>query len=152
MRTGGGASGRSETLRVLIVDDEEHVLLGLDAVLSETFRTITCSDPAVAVQIASTQPIDVLCADYSMPSMNGLELVETLARTNDVIAAVLITGQIEAYLEEASRRMAREGRPLAVLAKPCDPRELIRAVERVGQFARMRRAVSAMRKDVRHVK
>lgn len=64
-----------------------------------TFRTITSSDPAVAVQIASTQPIDVLCADYAMPTMNGLELVESLARKNDVIAAVLITGQIEAYLQ-----------------------------------------------------
>ena len=149
---GVGETSKDGSLRVLIVDDEEHILFGMEAVLSDHFQTTSCSDPFVALQIASSQQIDVLCADYSMPRMNGLELVDRLAQHNGVVAAVLVTGKIEAYLEEASQRMAREGRPLAVLCKPCDPADLIRAVERVGQLSRMRRAVAAMRKDVQRAR
>ncbi len=75
-------------LRCIAIDDE---LLALE-LLEDNIRKIphlhlvaACSNPLQAVQLLQEQEIDLIFSDIRMPSLNGLELIQTLPHKPMVI-------------------------------------------------------------------
>jgi DNA-binding NtrC family response regulator len=66
---------------------------------------------------AST-PIDILFTDYSMPGMNGIQLMETVAQRWPHMRLILSSGYLD---DEAQERVGRLNAHL--LAKPYEMRE-----------------------------
>jgi signal transduction histidine kinase/CheY-like chemotaxis protein len=119
------AKQESEGLRVLLVEDNEEVAAGTEALLSMMGHQVTYvfnADTAVGVlenardQAASFKdfPFDVVLSDIHMPGkLNGIDLAELLERFEPRVPVILVTG----YAEELDRARQVDAR---VLSKPFD--------------------------------
>jgi signal transduction histidine kinase/CheY-like chemotaxis protein len=115
--------GDMEGLRVLLVEDNEEVAAGTEALLTMMGHQVTYvfnADTAVTVLDAARAetpaafPFDVVLSDIHMPGqLNGIDLAELLQRTEPHIPVILVTG----YAEELDRARQVGAR---VLSKPFD--------------------------------
>jgi len=98
-----GANSNSNLMRVLIVDDEENTRIGLSKLLSqEGYCIASAADGQEAIEyLQEEQWVDVVITDLKMPQLNGLQLLQELARNYPQIHVVMITayGGVESYLE-----------------------------------------------------
>ena len=68
---------RAVSGRVLVVDDEMDVMTSLCAILSEVgYEVVGFTRGRDALEMLKKQSFDVLLADFDMPDMNGLELLQ----------------------------------------------------------------------------
>jgi len=115
-------SGRN---RVMFVDDEEGVRLSWDRVLSEKgFSVKTAGDGVSAISALRAEPADVVVADWRMPVMDGLELLEWVHGEQPETRFILLTG----YGNEEVERKARELGAYEYLNKPISPETLAAVV------------------------
>ncbi len=83
-----------EKIKIILVDDHKIFLEGLSNMLSkekdiEIVKTF--HKPKEALQFIKENPIDLLISDFSMPEMNGGELVEKVKKTHPDIKTLFIT-------------------------------------------------------------
>ncbi|NRA35068.1 MAG: response regulator [Polyangiaceae bacterium] len=138
------SSGSQHRLHVLVVDDAADVLESVGALLESQFSVELCSNSTEAFDRMLAKDYDVLCTDYQMPGMSGLDLVDALERRDVMIGVVLVTGRYERFAE--ARKSGGQSVPLSVLLKPYRSGDLLEAVRRTATFARMKRAVNAIGK------
>jgi len=109
-------------LSAYLVDDELLAIERLTRLLGkfDLLRIAgSASDPAVALEFLSHEPVDVLFLDIQMPGMNGLERQPFVIFTT-------------AYDEYALR--AFEVNSIDYLVKPIEPQQLERAVGKLGRL------------------
>ena len=114
----------SETLRVLIVDDEPLARRGLrkDLASDPTIQVVgDCGDGFEAVRLAAELKPDLIFLDIQMPRLDGFEVLELL---DPEIAVIFVT----AHDEHAVR--AFEVNAVDYLLKPVDPERLRASLER----------------------
>ncbi|HEY0194609.1 MAG TPA: response regulator [Kofleriaceae bacterium] len=110
---------------VLLVDDDPGVRFALTEVLHDRgYRVIPVSSGAQA--LASLQGVDVVLTDYSMPGMNGLELIAAIAQRMPGLPVILLT----AHCSELMARSASSYGACGCLSKPFDVEEISRLIER----------------------
>jgi CheY-like chemotaxis protein len=110
--------GRSGKAKVLVIDDEEHVLSAITELLSKEFDVIGCKSPATALDIIHANPfIAVVISDQRMPQMSGVDFLIEAQRLAPDIPKILLTGQIDA---EDVIRLVNEGQVFRYLSKPWD--------------------------------
>lgn len=83
-------------VRILLVDDDENVLFIIKRRImqqSPTLEIVTCNSAQAALQQLANHPFDAIVADYLMPEINGLELLQQLRYTNNNIPFIILTGQ-----------------------------------------------------------
>jgi putative nucleotidyltransferase with HDIG domain len=105
-------------LRVLFVDDEPHVLAGLQ----RSFRShrdnwdtrFTNSGAAALVELAQT-PADVLVSDMRMPVMSGGDLLTAVMERWPAIVRVILSGHADLELVHRTIGSAHQ-----FLRKPCN--------------------------------
>ncbi|WP_090535469.1 hybrid sensor histidine kinase/response regulator [Paraburkholderia sartisoli] len=113
-------------LRILLVDDNEEVSAGTEALLQMMGHEITCVfnadaamrlfDEARAKQARTGEPLpfDLVISDIHMPgAMNGIDLAEAVLAFETKLPVILVTG----YAEELERARHVDVR---VLSKPFD--------------------------------
>ncbi len=140
MRALERADERAAAIRVLVVDDDTATVESMAAVLESEVQVevTTCTSPTAALRALSAVDFDVICSDYRMPEMTGIELLGRASARAPHVGCLLITG--------ANDYERREGEALYyVLLKPYDPERLIRLVRQLGKVAQMKRSVSALR-------
>jgi CheY-like chemotaxis protein len=119
-----------DTKKVLVVDDEVHILHVVSLKLRNAgFTVITAQDGQEALEIAQVELPDLIITDYQMPHLSGLELCQRLKQlpgTKD-IPALLLTARGFA-LEESS--IASTGIKRC-LHKPFSPRQMLLEVEEI---------------------
>ena len=119
-------------LRVLVVDDEPDVLLGLRMLVESMgvqVRTASCGHEALE-RMHEWEPHLVL-SDITMEEMNGLELLDAVKRHHPNVKVILITGYgtIELAVSSLQRRAVH------FITKPFDNEEIRFAVCHYGQEA-----------------
>jgi two-component system nitrogen regulation response regulator NtrX len=78
---------------VLIVDDEESIRSSLEKLLSyEKYQTVTAPDGPTALEIVSSEKIDIVLLDIKMPGMDGLEVLQKLRDQRTDLPVVIISG------------------------------------------------------------
>ncbi|MFQ5981619.1 MAG: PAS domain S-box protein, partial [Candidatus Heimdallarchaeota archaeon] len=80
--------------RILLVDDEEDYLaIGEEFLTDEDqdFEVVTSTSAQQAIQLLSEDGFDAIVADYRMPDMDGLELLENLRNDGNTIPFVIFT-------------------------------------------------------------
>ena len=104
--------------RVLVVDDVDLLREFTKAFLETTGLTVLLAGSgAEAVQVleSAPEPVDLILTDYNMPGMNGVELIEQVAKRWPKIKFVLASG----YLDGTTRqRILLTG--ASILSKPYD--------------------------------
>jgi CheY-like chemotaxis protein len=98
-------------LRVLVVDDEPHILHYMTATLEAWGHIpVVASDGGEALNRASKEQFDLIISDLRMPKFGGREFYEELERRNPAMAARLVfstgdtvRGDTLAFLETLER-------------------------------------------------
>lgn len=125
---GGDDAAARTTKRVLFVDDELEVLDGLRDALHRyrrVWRMRFARSSAEALRQLEAEPADVVVTDIHMPASDGTELlVEVQERYPSTIRLVLSGYANTQYVARASTLAHR------IMAKPCEPEELARILER----------------------
>lgn len=126
----------NEKLRILVIDDQEEVLEITSMMLEKLGHDcIITTDPIQGMEIidAEHQNLDLVLTDYSMPRLNGLQLVDTCANRYPALRVVISTG----YGDSLPRHtILANKRKLQILKKPYNFRELRLLVEDVIREAR----------------
>jgi DNA-binding NtrC family response regulator len=120
--------------KILIVDDEANTL----ASLSRAFRlagheAVVCDNASRALELARTQPFDLILSDVVMPRRDGLALLEDLKAAGVTAPVVMMSGQ--AHIEMAVRA-TRLG-ALDFLEKPLSTEKLLVTVENALKLTRL---------------
>jgi two-component system nitrogen regulation response regulator NtrX len=119
---------------ILIVDDEANTL----ASLARAFRlagheAVVCDNAERALELARTQPFDLILSDVVMPRRDGLTLLEDLKAAGVTAPVVMMSGQ--AHIEMAVRA-TRLG-ALDFIEKPLSTEKLLVTVENALKLTRL---------------
>jgi two-component system response regulator VanR len=120
---------------VLVVDDQPEILENIALVLeSEGYRVLIAADGTEALDVLTSNSVDLIVADIAMPRMNGYQLYERVRETPQwvVIPFLFLTAR-------AMDSDIRYGKELGVddyLTKPIQPEDLLAVVH--GRLLRAR--------------
>jgi CheY-like chemotaxis protein len=114
--------------KVLVVDDEVHIVHVVAIKLRNNgYEPITAGNGQEAYDLACRENPDIIIADYMMPVMTGLELLEKL-RENEAtrnIPFILLTARNFAIDDVNQQRLNVS----LCITKPFSPKELLRNIE-----------------------
>ncbi|MGD8279152.1 MAG: response regulator [Gemmatimonadota bacterium] len=114
-----------ETVRVLIVDDEQELVSALEERLTlRGFQTQGVTNGTAALERLRSESFDVVLADVKMPGIGGLDLVRTINAERPGLPVVLLTGA-------SSAQDAASGSTLGAfdyLVKPVKIDDLVRVL------------------------
>lgn len=124
-----------DSLRVMVVDDMSISRGLLTSALEEMgiYKVIQESSGDTAATRIVTDPCHLVLADYNMPGMDGLQLLEALRRNRATqrIGYILVTGSPTPEIIDTGRRLGLNN----LVQKPFTTQSLKRAIESVvGKF------------------
>ncbi|TFV75434.1 response regulator [Blastococcus sp. CT_GayMR19] len=125
----------SETIRVLIAEDEALIRLDLKEMLEEEGYAVVAEvgDGQQAVDLAKELTPDLVILDIQMPVLDGLSAAEQIASAR--IAPVIV---LTAFSQRELVERARDAGAMAYLVKPFSKNDLVPAIEVArGRFAEM---------------
>ena len=123
-----GATDRSSTITVLIVDDEDEIRnLCRDVATDSGLRARTASTTEQALEILDQNPVDIVLTDLRVPQLGGVEILKRIRETYPQTAVLVLTqyGTIESAVE-ATRMGAVD-----YVTKPFQVQELRAKLSRV---------------------
>ncbi len=119
---------RTESARILVVDDERDVREALADILRLHRHVVDeAPDGAAALDLASRTRYDLIVSDLGMPGMSGIEFLRRARGVQPDAATMLVTGWGQ-HLEPGR---AREEGIDRILSKPVSLAELLRSVAEV---------------------
>jgi DNA-binding NtrC family response regulator len=128
---------------VLVVDDKELLRDSVAATLQRTgFTVLGAGSGEAALEVIARRRPDAVVTDLKMPGMTGLELVERIRDIDDDTPIILMTafGTVETAV-----RALKLG-AFDYITKPFEGDELVVAVKRAIEHARLRRENEALRR------
>ncbi|MBI5435193.1 MAG: response regulator, partial [Planctomycetes bacterium] len=112
--------------RILCVDDEARVLIGLSVLLRREFDVVTAEVPEKAIDALGRPPeFAVVVSDMRMPGMSGTELLHRARELAPRTTRILLSGQAD--LESAMLAVNHAG-VFRILRKPCEHPTLLEAL------------------------
>ncbi len=130
-------------LRVLVVDDEHDVRLGL-RMLAESLKTdVTAAASAEeALTLMDETVAHVIISDISMPGRSGLDLLDSVMRAHPATQVILITGfgTIDMAVSALQRGAAH------FITKPFNNADILSALRRYGREALVNEQVQRLKK------
>lgn len=119
-----------ETIRVLLVDDEEEFRKTLATRLQMRNLEITENDSGeAALETMNHQTFDVVVLDIRMPGMDGIETLQRIKKLQPGAEVIMLTGH-------ASMESGIDGMYFGAfdyLMKPCDINDLIVKIQNACQ-------------------
>jgi DNA-binding NtrC family response regulator len=111
-------------LAVLLVDDSQNFLNSLSLFLArEGMRILTARSGLHALEVMKAEPVSIVVADYWMPGMDGVTLLNEVERLFPRVGRILLTGAADAdIVVDAARHR--------VLTKGMDPSLVLRVIQR----------------------
>ena len=131
--------------RILHLNDEASLdLIVADALSRAGHSAVGTSTVPEALQVLSTQTVDLIISDYRMRGLTGLEFLELLQREGYDIPLIMLTdfGSIE------HAAAAIKAGAIDYIAKPVRAQQLELAVDRALEDVRLRRENEALRREV----
>ena len=120
---------------ILVVDDEQEIREGLEALLASEGFEVKLADTALAgLANLEENPYDLLLLDVNLPDRNGLELLKDIRRRDPNVAIILIT----AYGSIDMARAAFKNGAQDYITKPWSNDELIAQVTLAVEGRRLR--------------
>jgi HD-like signal output (HDOD) protein/ActR/RegA family two-component response regulator len=115
--------------RILFVDDDPSVLQGIKRMLHSKrneWEIAFAPGAEEALRLFEQKEFDVVVSDIRMPGMDGATLLAKIKEHYPGAARIILSGYSEADVAIRATASAHQ-----FLAKPCDPKELVSAVDRV---------------------
>lgn len=122
------AEGTRRGCRVLLVDDEQAVLEGLEELLGmEGFAVVTASSAEEALAVFQPGAFDVAVVDVLLPGASGIALAQKLIASDPRLALVFASGHTPEVLPKELASRPR----VMFLQKPFSVTVLLQTLERV---------------------
>jgi len=113
--------------KVLIVDDEEHIVELVEMYLNkEKLTVVKASDGVEAFELIREESPDLVVLDIMLPGMDGLDVLRELRKTSQVPVIMLTAKE-----SEVDKVVGLELGADDYLTKPFSPRELVARVKAV---------------------
>ncbi|MFZ0704172.1 MAG: ATP-binding protein [Candidatus Korobacteraceae bacterium] len=122
---------------VLLVDDNHDMRDYVRRLLARSFRVKTAENGKAALDLASSEPPDLVLTDVMMPEMDGFQLLAALRRNPATSAVPVII--LSARAGEEARVEGLQAGADDYLVKPFTARELLARVESHIRMAEFRR-------------
>jgi CheY-like chemotaxis protein len=134
--------------RVLVVDDDPTLVETMRAVLEADFDVTTCNSAREALELLTCEAFDVICADWQMPGIDGVEFFRLLSRRSVLRTSgcILFTAHAEALFEQVAWH---DRKMLGFLRKPFRPSDLVERVTHFAHVASMKRSSRELSATVR---
>lgn len=117
--------------KVLVVDDDEHILEVLEARLTASgLSVITTKDALEALEALKREPIHLVISDVRMPKMGGMDLLREILTRWPSVPVILLT----AYGTIPDAVEAMKMGAVDYLTKPFDGRELVKKIKDLIPF------------------
>lgn len=131
-RTDGSEMMEPRQEKILIVDDEEHIIELVELYLGkEGYRVISAVEGEEAVSRFAREKPDLIVLDIMLPGMDGLDVLREIRKSSQVPVIMLTAKE-----SEVDKVVGLELGADDYLTKPFSPRELVARVKAV-----LRRAV-----------
>jgi CheY-like chemotaxis protein len=112
--------------RVLVVDDEPHILAATNRNLGRQFNLTCAGSGQEALQVMENNgPFSVVLSDMRMPGMTGLEFIKTARKRFSETVYLMLTGNAD---QQTAVDAINQGRIFRFLCKPCPPEVIADAV------------------------
>jgi len=119
-----------KALRVLVVDDEADIRIGIRKLLGRLGADArVAEDGQHALDLLTEQPADLVLTDLNMPRLGGVELLAAIKERWPQTAVMILTG----FGTIQSAVSCLQGGAAHFITKPFDNDELLRLTERVGR-------------------
>jgi len=135
----------SDSLTVLIVEDDPHVLLGCQQALAlEDIPSIGVASAEEALQRIGEDFPGIVLSDIRLPGMDGLTLLTRLKQRDASLPVVLITGHGDIGMAVGAMRDGAYD----FMEKPFAPERLVDVARRALEQRSLAREVSALRRQL----
>jgi DNA-binding NtrC family response regulator len=131
--------------RILVIDDEEHMLALFESVLGKEGYVVTCAGSAEdALPLLETKAFDLIISDLLLPGMDGVAFLRQVKGLCPTLPYILLTGHgsvrsaVEAMKEGATD----------YLTKPVDTDELKVVITKALELHRLTREVEQLRAQI----
>jgi len=117
-----------KTSRILIVDDETHILQVLSLKLRNAgYEVLSAGDGEEGLELALEELPDLIITDFQMPFMTGLEMCQALATNKETeeIPVIMLTARGHSLNDED----VSIGNIRHVVHKPFSPRAVLELVK-----------------------
>ncbi|MEK6791101.1 MAG: response regulator [Deltaproteobacteria bacterium] len=116
--------------RVLVVDDEETIGIGISEILKDTgFDAAYVINGKDAIETVRKSPFDLIFMDMIMPGMNGLDTYREIRKITPQANVVLFTGYFR-DAEEVIVQGVKEGMIDEFIRKPYFAEEIIKSARK----------------------
>ena len=113
--------------KILIVDDDPHLLLGLSARLKANGYKVMCAtDALAAITVARKEAPDLVILDLGLPAGDGFLVLERMRRLADLVATPVIV--LSARDPTDNKKRALDAGAVAFFQKPPDSHEFLSAI------------------------
>ncbi len=113
--------------RILVIDDEPVILESVGYNLKqEGYEVIAANNGETGLQLAKTEPVDLIVLDLMLPGINGMEICRTI-RQNSEVPIIMLT----AKEGEIDKVLGLELGADDYITKPFSMRELIARIRTV---------------------
>jgi len=135
----------TEPLRVLIVEDDPHVLLGCQQALAlEDIASEGVGSAEEALALIGDNFAGIVVSDIRLPGIDGLELLSRLKAGDPSLPVVLITGHGDISMAVGAMRAGAYD----FMEKPFSPERLVDVVRRALEQRGLSREVSSLRRQL----
>ncbi|MFQ6615152.1 MAG: response regulator transcription factor [Fidelibacterota bacterium] len=120
--------------RILIIEDDESILMGLEDDLTlEGYEVLTATDGVTGLTMAKEKPLDLIILDIMLPGLDGFEVCKQIRGAQIVTPVLMLT----ARGQEVDKVLGLELGADDYVTKPFSPRELLARVRAI--FRRVER-------------
>lgn len=129
-------------IRIVLIDDEPHVLSALQRMLRQQppvaghpCAVETYTSPLQAIEAVQERVVDVVVCDYRMPELDGVETLRRLKELQPQTGRILLSGSREFDTVVDAINVAQVGR---IVIKPWSDAELLAAIRDAIETRRLR--------------
>lgn len=111
--------------KIVVVDDDETIRKTFFLILNQNYRVYLAKDGQEVLDRFKKSDVDLVIADYRLPTMNGLELVAALRKEGYRGEVILISAHADMIEPDVLSRLAISH----FFAKPLDLAALSRSID-----------------------
>lgn len=113
--------------KILIIDDDQHLLLGLTARLKASgYSVVSAMDAISAVAVARKEAPDLVILDLGLPAGDGFLVLERMRGLADMSTTPVIV--LSAWDPADNKKRALDAGAVAFFQKPPDNHEFLTAI------------------------
>ena len=128
-------SQKPKSFLILLVDDDENLLLTTSALLEDEGELLKATDGESALRLLAEHDVHVLCTDYRLPGIDGVQLLRRAHEMDPRLVGILMTGSGE----RVPAIVAADPAIFALLNKPYTLEELYQTIRDAARRAALAR-------------